>query len=74
MIIMYIRPANKDIHRTCMEMRSFSDDDSVALSKFVNWKTNNHTGECINVTFANLTEMYEKGKENYEDSKLCIKI
>ncbi|EDV43385.2 uncharacterized protein Dana_GF16548 [Drosophila ananassae] len=69
-IAQYQKPANKDIHRTCMEMRSFSDDDSVALSKFVNWKTNNHTGVCINVTFANLTEMYEKGKENYEDSAL----
>ncbi|XP_070138048.1 putative serine protease K12H4.7 [Drosophila bipectinata] len=69
-IAQYQVPANKDISNACSKLRGFSDDDAEALSKFVNWKVHEDTGECISATFDGTTGYYEWSKDNYEDSDL----
>ncbi|XP_001954823.3 putative serine protease K12H4.7 [Drosophila ananassae] len=69
-IAQYQIPANYDIPKQCSVLRSFSDDDAEALSKFINWKVHEHTGECISATFDGTTGYYEWAKDNYEDSDL----
>ncbi|XP_044569976.1 putative serine protease K12H4.7 [Drosophila ananassae] len=69
-IAQYQNPANYDIAQYCSVLRSFSDDDSVALSKFINWRIHEHSGQCISATFKGTTDYYEWAKDNYQDSML----
>ncbi|XP_020814039.1 putative serine protease K12H4.7 [Drosophila serrata] len=69
-IAQYQKPENYDIPQYCSVLRSFSDDDSVALSKFINWRIHEHSGECISATYQGAVGYYEWSKENYEDSDL----
>ncbi|XP_016960522.1 putative serine protease K12H4.7 [Drosophila biarmipes] len=69
-IAQYQKPENYDIPKYCSILREFSDDDAEALSKFINWKINEHSGACLSTTFKGAVEYYEWSKENYEDSDL----
>ncbi|XP_039232681.1 putative serine protease K12H4.7 [Drosophila yakuba] len=69
-IAQYQKPEKYDIPTYCSILREFSDDDSVALSKFINWKINEHSGACLSTTFKGSVGYYEWSKDNYQDSDL----
>ncbi|EDW38527.1 GL12648 [Drosophila persimilis] len=61
----YQKPGNYDLPKYCSVLRSFSDDDAEALSKFVQWRLGYPT--CLSVTYKGTVNYYKWAKINYED-------
>jgi len=54
----------------CSVLRSFSDDDSVALSKFVQWRLG--YPKCVNARYQGTVDYYKWSMDNYAGCKYNI--
>ncbi|XP_068152959.1 thymus-specific serine protease-like [Drosophila tropicalis] len=67
-IAQYQKPQNYDLPQYCSVLRSFSDDDATALSKFVQWRLKKPA--CVQATYQGAVDYYKWSKNNYDGSGL----
>ncbi|KAL7728435.1 hypothetical protein ACLKA6_005194 [Drosophila palustris] len=65
----YQKPENYDLAKYCSVLRSFSDDDSVALSKFVQWRLGYPA--CVNTRYQGTVDYYKWAMDNYDGTGLA---
>ncbi|XP_034486001.1 putative serine protease F56F10.1 [Drosophila innubila] len=65
----YQKPENYDLAKYCSVLRNFSEDDSVALSKFVQWRLN--YPKCVNTRYQGTVDYYKWAMDNYDGSGLA---
>ncbi|XP_034486003.1 putative serine protease K12H4.7 [Drosophila innubila] len=62
----YQKPESYDLAKYCSVLRSFSNDDSVALSKFLQWRLNNP--KCVNSRYQGTVDYYKWAMDNDDGS------
>ncbi|XP_060649837.1 putative serine protease K12H4.7 [Drosophila nasuta] len=68
-IAQYQKPENYDLAQYCSVLRSFSDNDYVALSKFVQWRLGYPA--CVNTRYQGAVNYYLWSKDNYDGDGLA---
>ncbi|XP_023036145.1 putative serine protease K12H4.7 [Drosophila willistoni] len=68
-IAQYQKPDNYDLPKYCSVLRSFSDDDAVALSQFVQWRLKRP--ECIPINYQGAVDYYKWSMDNYQGTGIA---